>query len=105
MTPVPDGTPVSEEMSLYHADMTISAYGRKMRYESHFTGVFGGLRDTDTGALGGFLTSCTAVVNACTAVVNACTDVVNAKGIECGSEYELTPRLTCDWADCFTCLP
>ena len=88
---MPDGTPVSEEMSLYPADMTISAYGRKMRYESHFTSVVGGLRDTDTGALGGFLTSCTAVVN--------------AKGIECGSDYELTPRLTCEWVDCFTCQP
>ena len=86
MTPVPDETPVSDEMRIYpDRNMTISAYHLNLRYELSIISVIGGLWVVEAGGLGRFLTSCSAVVN--------------AKGQACGSQYELTPRLTCEWVN------
>ena len=84
MTAVPDGTPVSDEIGIYPAkNMTISAYHLNLRYEPSILSVIGGLWVIETGGLERFLTSCSALVN--------------AKGVGCGSQYELTPQLTCEW--------
>ena len=86
MTPVPDETPVSDELRIYpDRNMTISAYHLNLRYELSIISVIGGLWVVEAGGLGRFLTSCSAVVN--------------AKGQACGSQYELTPRLTCEWVN------
>ena len=62
--------------------MTLSAYGRKLRYESFFTGAVGELWDTDTNE-----------------VLGDCTAVADAKSVECDSQLVLTPRLTCEWVN------
>ena len=79
---VPDGTPVSEEMTVYPADVAISAYDRKLRYTSVFDLWVGDLTDSATGE-----------------VVAHCTAPMDAKDVTCGAQYLLIPRLTCEWAN------
>ena len=84
MTPVPDGTPVSDELRTYpDKNMTISAYNFNLMYELSIISLIGSLNVIKTDGLDTFLTSCNAVAN--------------AKSVACGSQYELTPRVTCEW--------
>lgn len=86
MTPVPDGTPVSDEMRIYpDQNMTISAYHLNLMYELSIISLIGSLKVIKTDGLDTFLTSCSAVAN--------------AKSVACGSQYELTPRVTCEWVN------
>lgn len=79
---MPDGTLVSEEMSLYPTEMNIKAYSLSLRYERDLTKT-GEIYVIEAGGASQFLTSCSAVGN--------------AKSEACGSQYEMTPRLTCEW--------
>ena len=65
--------------------MTISAYHLDLRYEPSIISEIGGLWVIETKELSNFLASCSAVVD--------------AEGEACGSQYEMTPRLTCEWVN------
>lgn len=81
-TPVPDGTLLSAEMSIYPTEMAISAYDRKLKYTSGFDVWVGSLWDTETGV-----------------GLAICKAVVDAVGVPCGAQYVLTPRVTCEWVN------
>lgn len=79
MTLVPNGMPVSELLSIYPNEMTISAYGRKLGYQSFINSAIGYLWDIKA------LEDCAAAVT-------------DAKGVEC-DEDQLNLRITCVWAN------
>lgn len=82
MTPVPDGTLVSDELNIYPDHMTIAAYGRKLRYTSFFASDVGDLMDTGSGQ-----------------ELGDCTATMGAKSVNCDLQHVLTPRLTCEWVN------
>lgn len=80
-TPVPDGTLLSNELKIYPSSMSISAYGKKMKYESFLTTI-GALEDASSADL---------IAN-CETPATPLTD-------ECDSQHKLILRLTCEWVN------
>ena len=71
---------MSDELNIYPTSMAISAYSKKMKYTS--------LSDTGVGFLD---------VSGTGTLVANCNFIANAKDQECGSQYVLTPRISCEW--------
>ena len=87
MAAIPNKTPVANELSIYPSRMSISAYGRKLLFEAYTI-----TKDGETWLLG--------LYDAGTAnLVCNCEMVADAKGVDCGAEYVLTPRVVCEWAN------
>ena len=80
-TTVPNGTPVSDELTIYPTSMAISAYNKKMEYTSLKNTGVGFLDESGSGTL-----------------IANCNPISNVEDQTCGSQYVLTPRISCEWA-------
>lgn len=89
MLPIPNGTPVDNELNIYPTSMAISAYGRKLEYEAFHIG----LSDEATSwAMDLWDTKLDATLGQCGAVSNVV-------GVNCDSQRVLTPVAKCEWAN------